>query len=90
MSAFFFGYILTQILGGVIADRYGGEQTMYKAACIWSICTMLTPFLGRLLMMPVTVGIAFAQVLAGIAQGNIIFVIIQIPNELDITNYCTR
>ncbi|KAG0341380.1 hypothetical protein BG000_009293 [Podila horticola] len=34
LSAFFFGYIMTQILGGAMADRYGAKPVL--ATGVWS------------------------------------------------------
>ena len=69
MSTFFFGYILTQIIGGMLADRYGGDEVMFIAACVWSTCTLITPFVAHILMIPHTIGIGLAQTLAGMSQG---------------------
>ena len=69
MSTFFFGYILTQIIGGMIADRYGGDEVIFLAACVWSTCTLITPFIANFLMVPHTIGIGLAQTVAGMTQG---------------------
>ncbi|KAI8595666.1 major facilitator superfamily domain-containing protein [Dissophora ornata] len=44
LASFFFGYILTPIMGGTLADRYGGKSILAIGALVWSICTLLTPF----------------------------------------------
>ena len=69
LSAFFFGYILTQVLGGVLADRHGGDRVLYLSACVWSASTFLLPFLDKFSFMPVTLGIIITQVVTGAAQG---------------------
>lgn len=42
-SAFFWGYLLTQIPGGYIADRYGGKHVLSFGVIAWSLMTILTP-----------------------------------------------
>ena len=49
LSTFFIGYLLTQIIGGKLADRYGGEKLLLIAVVIWSLFTAISPvasFLG--------------------------------------------
>jgi MFS family permease len=43
LSSFFVGYALTQILGGRLADRYGGKIVLAIGVLIWSLATLLTP-----------------------------------------------
>ncbi|MGH8679056.1 MAG: ACS family MFS transporter [Burkholderiales bacterium] len=43
LSAFFWGYLLTQLLGGVVADRIGGKWVLAAGVGIWSLATFLTP-----------------------------------------------
>lgn len=43
LSAFFVGYLLTQIVGGRMADRYGGKIVLGLAVLLWSFFTILTP-----------------------------------------------
>ncbi|KAI8112410.1 hypothetical protein M9434_003733 [Picochlorum sp. BPE23] len=42
-SSFFWGYLLTQILGGVWADRYGGKVVLGFGVIWWSLATVMTP-----------------------------------------------
>lgn len=42
-STAIFSYVLTQILGGVLADRHGGRWVLAIGLFIWSLCTLLTP-----------------------------------------------
>jgi len=42
-SSFFWGYLLTQVLGGVWADRYGGARVLGAGVLWWSVATALTP-----------------------------------------------
>ncbi|MGH7864664.1 MAG: ACS family MFS transporter, partial [Candidatus Binataceae bacterium] len=43
LSAFFWGYLLTQLLGGVVADRIGGKWVLAAGVGVWSLATFLTP-----------------------------------------------
>ncbi len=42
-SSFFWGYLLTQVLGGVWADRYGGKVVLGFGVIWWSLATVMTP-----------------------------------------------
>lgn len=42
MSIFFFTYALTQIPGGMLADKIGAKKTMTIALSVWSVFTALT------------------------------------------------
>ncbi|XP_057981446.1 ascorbate transporter, chloroplastic isoform X2 [Malania oleifera] len=42
-SSFFWGYLLTQILGGIWADKVGGKLVLGFGVVWWSIATVLTP-----------------------------------------------
>lgn len=42
-SAFFWGYVLTQIPGGYLADKYGGKHVLAAGVIVWSAMTLLTP-----------------------------------------------
>lgn len=43
MSSFFAGYLLTQIAGGWLADRFGGKAVLGFGVVFWSIFTVITP-----------------------------------------------
>jgi MFS family permease len=43
LSAFFIGYLLTQVVGGWLADRYGGKAVLATGVLLWSLFTILTP-----------------------------------------------
>ncbi|KAH7435220.1 hypothetical protein KP509_06G055000 [Ceratopteris richardii] len=47
-SSFFWGYLLTQIAGGVWADRVGGKQVLGFGVIWWSLATMATPIAAKL------------------------------------------
>ncbi|KAM3378665.1 ascorbate transporter, chloroplastic [Capsicum galapagoense] len=64
-SSFFWGYLLTQIVGGIWADKLGGKIVLGFGVVWWSIATVLTPFAARL-------GLPFLLVvraLMGIGEG---------------------
>lgn len=61
-SSFFWGYVLTQIPGGYLADRYGGKQVLAAGVIVWSAMTLLTPMaastnLGVLLLSRALLGV---------------------------------
>lgn len=64
-SAFFWGYVTTQIPGGYLADKYGGKHVLAGGVIVWSVMTFLTPLaastnLGLLLL---------ARALLGVGEG---------------------
>ncbi|TFJ82879.1 hypothetical protein NSK_005832 [Nannochloropsis salina CCMP1776] len=47
LSAFFAGYALTGLLGGYLADRFGGSRVLQAGIILWSVCTFLTPAFAK-------------------------------------------
>lgn len=43
LSTFFLGYVLTQLAGGFLSNRFGGRNVLLIAVLLWSLCTVLTP-----------------------------------------------
>ena len=43
LSSFFYGYLMTQILGGYLSFKFGGKNVLAVAAILWSLFTSLTP-----------------------------------------------
>ena len=43
LSAFFWGYLWPQLLGGWMSDRFGGRRVLAFGVAVWSIATLLTP-----------------------------------------------
>jgi ACS family sodium-dependent inorganic phosphate cotransporter len=43
LSSFFVGYVLLQVVGGRLADRYGGKAVLGMGVILWSLFTILTP-----------------------------------------------
>ena len=44
LSSFWGGYALTQVLGGKLSDKWGGEKVLLFAILAWSLCTFATPW----------------------------------------------
>ncbi len=65
LSSFFVGYLLTQIAGGWLAQRFGGKVVLGGGVLFWSLFTMLTPVAaaGGLTALLVT------RVLMGVGEG---------------------
>jgi MFS family permease len=47
-SAFFVGYVIFMIPGGIVADRYGPRKVLAGGVAFWSLFTFLTPFFPRI------------------------------------------
>lgn len=47
-SSFFWGYLLTQIAGGIWADSIGGKQVLGFGVIWWSLATIATPIAAKL------------------------------------------
>lgn len=43
LSAFYYGYVLTHIPGGMIAERYGGKWVLGLGLLCTAVCTIATP-----------------------------------------------
>src|SRR4030095_5517353 len=65
LSSFFVGYLLLQIVGGRLADRFGGKVVLGAGVLLWSFFTILTPAaaylgLGTLILTRVGLGLGEA------------------------------
>ncbi|KAK3602604.1 hypothetical protein CHS0354_034330 [Potamilus streckersoni] len=71
LSSFFWGYTMTQFLGGYLSDRIGGDVVVPIAACFWSVITFWTPQITYISEdKHVTLRIViFSRVLLGMFQG---------------------
>ena len=65
LSSFFLGYLVMQILGGLLANRFGGRNVLLWAVVLWSLFTMLTP-LAAVLAFPLLIATRF---LLGVGEG---------------------
>src|SRR5437867_9968220 len=62
-SAFAYPYLIFQIIGGWLSDRFGARLTLTVSALIWATATLLTGFVGSLAAMLV------ARVMLGFGEG---------------------
>ncbi|MBN3752559.1 MFS transporter [Paraburkholderia sp. Tr-20389] len=62
-SAFAYPYLVFQIIGGWVSDRFGAKRTLIACGAIWAIATLLTGFAGGL------VSLLLARVLLGFGEG---------------------
>ena len=62
-SAFFAGYVLFMIPGGIIADRFGARKTLTTGVVVWSFFTLLTPFFCWIWLL------SFCRFIIGAGQG---------------------
>jgi MFS transporter, ACS family, solute carrier family 17 (sodium-dependent inorganic phosphate cotransporter), other len=65
LSSFFVGYLLTQVAGGWLAERYGGKIVLGAGVVFWSLFTLITPVAAAGGMMALLV----TRVLMGIGEG---------------------
>jgi MFS family permease len=64
LSAFFVGYLATQILGGRLSDRFGGKVVLGLGVLFWSAFTMITPiaaFAGFTALLLARVGMGLGE-----------------------------
>ena len=71
LSAFFWGYTMTQVLGGYLSDKIGGDVVLVTAAVFWSLLTFWTPQIIQLVPDSGTaLGIVvMSRILVGCCQG---------------------
>lgn len=43
LSSFFWGYCLSQIYGGYLSDKFGGQRIIFVSSIFWSIITIAMP-----------------------------------------------
>ena len=65
LSSFFVGYLLTQILGGWLAERFGGKVVLGCGVIFWSLFTLITPIAAAGGM----VALITARILMGMGEG---------------------
>lgn len=59
------GYLLTQVLGGVWADKFGGKKVLGFGVVWWSLATFLTPIAARVGLIP----LLLVRACMGIGEG---------------------
>ncbi|KAK5646079.1 hypothetical protein RI129_004543 [Pyrocoelia pectoralis] len=47
LSSFFYGYILTQLIGGWLATKFGGKQIFGIGIAVTAALTVITPFVAK-------------------------------------------
>jgi len=62
-SAFAYPYLIFQVAGGWVSDRFGARRTLLVCSLLWAIATILTGLAGGLLSM------LAARVLLGLGEG---------------------
>ena len=62
-SAFAYPYLIFQIIGGWVSDRFGARRTLIVCGLIWATATVLTGLAGGLISMVI------ARVLLGLGEG---------------------
>lgn len=67
-SSFFWGYLLTQIVGGIWADKIGGKLVLGFGVVWWSIATVLTPVAARIGLPFLLIMRAFMGIGEGVAM----------------------
>jgi len=65
LSAFFWGYIVSQLAGGWMADRFGGKAVLAFGVACWSLATLLTP-MGAAWSFPLLLAV---RALLGVGEG---------------------
>uniref|UniRef100_A0A8B9LFD4 Voltage-gated purine nucleotide uniporter SLC17A9 n=1 Tax=Astyanax mexicanus TaxID=7994 RepID=A0A8B9LFD4_ASTMX len=68
LGSFFWGYCFTQVVGGHISDRIGGERVLLLSTMSWAAITAITPFLANVGLPPL-ITMMFARFLMGVLQG---------------------
>ncbi|WOL13305.1 hypothetical protein Cni_G22075 [Canna indica] len=67
-SSFFWGYLLTQIVGGIWADKIGGKLVLGFGVIWWSMATILTPIAAKIGLPFLLVMRAFMGIGEGVAM----------------------
>lgn len=68
LGGFFWGYCITQILGGHVSDRIGGERVLLMSAGSWGLISAITPLLTKLSSHTLFL-MTVARFLMGLLQG---------------------
>jgi ACS family sodium-dependent inorganic phosphate cotransporter len=65
LSAFFWGYLWTQLAGGFMSDRVGGHRVLATGVAVWSLATFVTPLAAEISF----AALLAARVLLGLGEG---------------------
>ncbi|XP_077316458.1 voltage-gated purine nucleotide uniporter SLC17A9 isoform X3 [Lithobates pipiens] len=72
LSSFFWGYCLTQIAGGHLSDKVGGERVLLVSALLWGLITIVTPLAARATTASLYL-VSFLRFLMGLLQDQRMF-----------------
>ncbi|XP_046750762.1 putative inorganic phosphate cotransporter [Diprion similis] len=67
LSSFYWGYVVTQIPGGILADKFGGKYTLGIGILSTAIFTMLTPLVVEAFD---ATGLIVLRILMGFCEGS--------------------
>ena len=71
MAAFFYGYVVTQLPGGYLADRFGPCLVLGACCTLSGILTFVTPFIAHLGPM----ALIGSRVVVGLVQVRLLLVL---------------
>lgn len=89
LSAFYYGYILTHLPGGVLSQKYGGKHTMGFGILCTAIFTLMTPFVAHIGSRPLFI-LRFIEGLGEVMRNNTItfpvpiYVIVFIAEDMQV------
>ena len=78
LGAFFYGYLITPIIGGWLANRFGGKWVYALGMLLANIATVLTPIAARRSYHV----LIFARVMVGLGQVLIFKYSVPVKNEM--------
>ena len=65
-SSFLWGYALTPLVGGVLADKIGGDAVLMYGITLWSLATIATPFAATSASLPL---LLLTRAVMGLGEG---------------------
>jgi ACS family sodium-dependent inorganic phosphate cotransporter-like MFS transporter 5 len=69
LGSFFYGYLISQIPGGILAERYGGKWVYGGSLLLATIATLLTPVAAALSFR----FLIFLRVIVGVGSVSVCF-----------------
>lgn len=64
LSSFAFGYIASQVIGANAAARFGGKNVLTFAVLLWSVTTLVTPYVASSLYL-----LLICRIFLGLGEG---------------------
>ena len=64
LSSFYVGYLIMQVMGGFLADRFGNKIVLGLGVLIWSFFTVVTPwaaFSGMIGLLAARIGMGLGE-----------------------------